>query len=338
MIDVLEKIASVLSDRTAFNRVLAQYQKGMVTGDRVIYYEGERGDKFLDASLEVLRHYRGQVDYFDLLQNQHLLAPLLEIMEQHLEEGTRLDFFFGVTKVHILCYEHMLRESEMDRKDIFDFAFNYRKIFDAFELIAMKACQIRTTERYNETLSQLNEQVEFLQIQFKALVETFQYPVVIVDLDGKIQILNHEAYKYFALLGKLDMQLCSLLDYHFESFDDFINSYGRDSDKYVNFMNGEQFLTRLVKLSPTAYLFSMIPVSGQEMVKALNEKLTKLTSTETVVCSYIIRGHSTREISEELFISIDTVNTHRKNIRRKLGLVGRNETIGDWLNKTVMPE
>jgi len=49
----------------------------------------------------------------------------------------------------------------------------------------------------------------------------------------------------------------------------------------------------------------------------------ELTPTEMQVCEYIRAGHATKEISETMHLAFETVQTHRKNIRRKLGLKGR---------------
>lgn len=50
------------------------------------------------------------------------------------------------------------------------------------------------------------------------------------------------------------------------------------------------------------------------------EKYAKLGKREREVLRLVALGRSSPEISEELFISVDTVNTHRKNIKEKLNI------------------
>ncbi len=50
--------------------------------------------------------------------------------------------------------------------------------------------------------------------------------------------------------------------------------------------------------------------------------LTGLTPTEMEVCRYLELGRSSKEIADLLHCSLDTVQTHRKNIRAKLGIRG----------------
>ncbi len=45
-----------------------------------------------------------------------------------------------------------------------------------------------------------------------------------------------------------------------------------------------------------------------------------LTTAEVRVASLIKKGLTTDKIAEQLFISVDTVKTHRKNIRKKLNI------------------
>ena len=55
-------------------------------------------------------------------------------------------------------------------------------------------------------------------------------------------------------------------------------------------------------------------------VSSQDEEDVKLTRTETEILKDIALGMTTKEIAEKRFSSFHTVNTHRKNIFRKLGV------------------
>ncbi len=50
--------------------------------------------------------------------------------------------------------------------------------------------------------------------------------------------------------------------------------------------------------------------------------LHKLSKTEMKICKFILAGFSSKEICATMNLAFDTVQTHRKNIRKKLGLAG----------------
>ncbi len=54
---------------------------------------------------------------------------------------------------------------------------------------------------------------------------------------------------------------------------------------------------------------------------------TNLTQTEVEILKAIAQGKTTKEIAYERFSSIHTVNTHRKNIFRKIGVNSAHEAI-----------
>lgn len=64
-----------------------------------------------------------------------------------------------------------------------------------------------------------------------------------------------------------------------------------------------------------------------------NEDIIRLTKSEVHVCQMIQAGSTSKDIAEGLAISIETVQTHRKNIRRKLGLSGKDVNLFAYLNK-----
>lgn len=63
-----------------------------------------------------------------------------------------------------------------------------------------------------------------------------------------------------------------------------------------------------------------------------NLYLYKLSPTELKICQSVQNGSSTKEIAEMMGVSVDTIQTHRKNIRKKLGLRGSDKSLYNFLN------
>lgn len=62
-----------------------------------------------------------------------------------------------------------------------------------------------------------------------------------------------------------------------------------------------------------------------------DDKLLALTATELSVAQYIKAGSSTSEVADLMHSSLETIQTHRKNIRKKFGLVGKNVSLQVYL-------
>jgi PAS domain S-box-containing protein len=72
------------------------------------------------------------------------------------------------------------------------------------------------------------------------------------------------------------------------------------------------------------YLLNIIDQNIQEVISPLTRRLSMgnlaLTSTEIKIANLIKHGHISKEISKILNISPKIVDTHRKNIRKKIGI------------------
>lgn len=60
-------------------------------------------------------------------------------------------------------------------------------------------------------------------------------------------------------------------------------------------------------------------------IKDVDDELDRLTDRERDVLRLIARGYTYREVGEELFISVKTVESHVSSVLRKLQLSNRNE-------------
>ncbi|MFY9396809.1 MAG: helix-turn-helix transcriptional regulator [Desulfomonilia bacterium] len=68
----------------------------------------------------------------------------------------------------------------------------------------------------------------------------------------------------------------------------------------------------------------------------LDAGLLKLSKTELGICRLIQAGCSSKEICEAMNLSFETIQTHRKNIRRKLRLRGKKVNLHAFLSNRVI--
>ncbi len=66
-----------------------------------------------------------------------------------------------------------------------------------------------------------------------------------------------------------------------------------------------------------------------------NEKLATLSNAERKIISLIARRQTSKQIADQLFISEKTVENHRSNIIKKLGLQGGSNSLTNWAIKQV---
>lgn len=62
-----------------------------------------------------------------------------------------------------------------------------------------------------------------------------------------------------------------------------------------------------------------------------------LTAREREVMGLLVKGHSNRDIAQELFLTPKTVKNHLRNIYMKLGVSGRAEATALWLGVSDQP-
>lgn len=89
----------------------------------------------------------------------------------------------------------------------------------------------------------------------------------------------------------------------------------------------EEVLSGEYYFSPGVLNYLVKRKNRQKMLETENTGLKDLTAAEKQVLEKVAENKTSREIAEELFISIRTVQNHRNNICAKLGLKGYNKLL-----------
>ncbi|WP_347373263.1 response regulator transcription factor [Aequorivita sp. Q41] len=74
-------------------------------------------------------------------------------------------------------------------------------------------------------------------------------------------------------------------------------------------------------------------IDAENLFTSKHKELQKLTPSELKIIHYLRKDFSSQEISESLFISIRTVEKHRSNIIKKLGLQNNPYSLMVWINQ-----
>jgi DNA-binding NarL/FixJ family response regulator len=95
-------------------------------------------------------------------------------------------------------------------------------------------------------------------------------------------------------------------------------------------MAGERYFNNAV----TSMVLNEMYHSGD--AKTTKKKVSELTKRENEILAQIASGKSLKEIADELFISVKTVETHKLNIQEKLGLANTAQLVRYALEKKLI--
>ena len=147
-------------------------------------------------------------------------------------------------------------------------------------------------ERIETSLEETREQVDGMNVALRTVIESVEEEKKDMHEDFALQVREQ-------ILPALDRMIKEPLPQMRKSFGKFI----KDRLEALTGKAGDQF----------------------------EELLLKLTPREIEICRYIETGKSSEHTAELLGLSVDTILTHRKNIRRKLGLRGKKISLISYL-------
>ena len=100
----------------------------------------------------------------------------------------------------------------------------------------------------------------------------------------------------------------------------------------------EPYLNKLKNLShdnSQKNFIEIIETNLKEVVSSFSNKLSSeyisLTASELQVADFIIKDFSSKEIAEQLNMAMETVASHRKHIRKKLGITNKKTNLSSFL-------
>lgn len=135
-------------------------------------------------------------------------------------------------------------------------------------------------------------------------------------------IVKPESFEHAKkLFARMDFKDPSMVVSHFQALKGFSGSKGYEWFFSVKKrFNDTHILTITNPIHTLGESYKQIEKVLEEnlFIKKNLSKVTNLTSREKEIIKLIARGQTSQQISEQLFISIHTVRTHRKNIWQKL--------------------
>lgn len=284
---------------------------------------------------KILAHYNGEVNYVSLMfDDKSFLDELLVNLGRHFDIGVKLEFFMSGFNVLMEAFFRMTSDYDMLYEEKIRMLSNLRKILGAYTVVAASIWSEKNLQRNRLILNREKELLACERERFSNYLNSRRSLVVFIDIGGRITLLNRAAVKHFGIdFEHGDYNIMDILDYHFISFETFLKTYNSGELKPVRLMSGQRFDISVEPLlmrdgAPVEYCVTLKnlrrkPAGTLEDVSVEHVSSSskfRLTYTESKICDMIEGGLSSKEIADDMNISVDTVKTHRKNIRKKLEL------------------
>jgi DNA-binding NarL/FixJ family response regulator len=111
----------------------------------------------------------------------------------------------------------------------------------------------------------------------------------------------------------------------------FITAYS--SNEIIEILANFNSITYITKPFTDGQLIAAVKLINTKLKK--NRIKVKVTHREQEIVDFIINGFSSKEIADKLFISPETVRTHRKNIFSKFNVNSATQLINTVLNNSI---
>jgi DNA-binding CsgD family transcriptional regulator len=102
------------------------------------------------------------------------------------------------------------------------------------------------------------------------------------------------------------------------------NVRGQWTDFYTSSMNSKEYevmVTMVIPVNDLPHNMRLArEIQDDPFVRKNFVKYEQLTDREKEIIAFVARGHTSEQIAERLFIAKNTVNTHRRNINKKLDI------------------
>ena len=85
--------------------------------------------------------------------------------------------------------------------------------------------------------------------------------------------------------------------------------------------------------SPMSNLIARRVVRTFQQMGKSSKELENLSGRETEILSYVAKGYQDKEVAQKLFLSVETVRKHLRNIYQKLHVRSRTEAVLKFLKK-----
>lgn len=158
-----------------------------------------------------------------------------------------------------------------------------------------------------------------------------------VSNDGYIMIDNRGNIIYLNKKASLIMdELFDLLN--IRNSNELINYILLNVMKFGGYINTHKNIYKLSLIHNNDYSYSLIKLqqNNQKLIDSNpSERFKLLTQRELEICDLIVKGYTNKEIAKRLFISINTVKIHIKNIYKKINVTNRATLIKTYYNEII---
>lgn len=235
----------------------------------------------------------------------------------------------------------------LDYKNYREGLFNFKEAYSIFQDLDIIEPQLKiagniyicyTNIGIKDSAKLFLDSIEYLvhYIEFNSESKQEAYSILGEYYEKSDQYEKALHYKNLYLNEKLALDSINSQDQYLKLEKDFTHKQLEEKAKLINSKKSKSpfYLIILILIVIVAFTFYFIPRKKKKEVSTSSEQIANqynLTSREIEILIELLKGKSSPEIAEKLFISLNTVNTHRKNIYKKINVSSSSELL-IWAN------